>query len=149
MLVAAIAISSAAHGQSPTDPFSFPGSHPPGPKHSASVQPAAAETITMTNWSFTTGGLNFQLIGGNFASTCDGQLMLDNTSGGSDLYSNTWNDLTQVGPIVITGLTVGANYVLYVRAWTGETGWESLPWVQYGTQWTQPTKNDDPIEQEE
>ena len=104
------------------------------------ASPDTAVTATMTSWSFTSGGTNFQLISGSFSPAASSQIRVEDMTAGGYLYAAAWEPSTTIFAVAIAGLTVGRAYKLQVRAYTGSVGYGDLPWVQYGVQWTQPAK---------
>lgn len=106
-----------------------------------------AVTATMTSWSFTSGGTNFQLISGSFSPAASSQIRVEDMTAGGYLYATAWGPSTTIFAVAIAALTAGRDYKFQVRAYTGSVGYGDLPWVQYGVQWTQPSKLDPAEEQ--
>jgi hypothetical protein len=106
--------------------------------------PVAAEAIEMTNWSFASGAANFVLTSGLFASPAQGHIRVEDLAGGyvpSSAGTDVWDPAITNAGDSFTGMVVGHTYQFQYRAWTGTTGWESLPWLDLGTTWVQPNKS--------
>jgi hypothetical protein len=108
----------------------------------AAADPAVA--IAMTNWGFATGGLNFVLSSGLFASPAQGHIRAKDMASGyvpSSAGTDVWDPAITDAGDSFTGMVVGHTYQFQYRAWTGTTGWESLPWLDLGTTWVQPNRS--------
>ena len=116
-------------------------------RSAASMANPDAVTIAMTSWSFTSGGTNFQLISGSFSPAASSQIRVEDVTVAGYLYADALGSSTTISAVAIAGLSVGHEYKLQVRAYTGSFEYELLPWVQYGVQWTQPAKLDPAEEQ--
>ena len=150
VLLASVYSHGAAPRKNPIDPFHFFVDLSLGHSNAGQQEdgPVQAETATATSWSMTSGGTNFQIIGIAFSPAAAGQVRLM-YAGPSYLYASEITvPVASWGQQAIPGLTVGVQYTIQIRAYTGTEGYEELPWVQYGIPWVQPSKNDAPIEQD-
>ena len=108
------------------------------------VAGAPAVAIEMTNWSFASGAANFVLTSGLFASPAQGHIRVEDLAGGyvpSSVGTDVWDPAITNAGDSFTGMVVGHTYQFQYRAWTGTTGWESLPWLDLGTTWVQPNRS--------